>query len=419
MENVKTLISSSYKNTVYRKIVFSIFEKFSIGRLNLTLPEGNSISLGDDDGIECDIQILDEKFFMHVVLNGDIGFGEAYVDKYWDTSSISKVIQWVISNIENAPMSGGDKAGSSFSVLDFFYKIKHKLNNNTITGSQKNISFHYDLSNNLYENFLDNTMTYSSAFFKENDLSLEEAQIEKYRLLATNLEISKDDHVLEIGCGWGGLSIFLATEYGCKVTAITISKEQFSYAKNKIKSLGLDHLIEVLFTDYRKLKGKFDKIASIEMIEAVGANFYKSYFSQISNLLKPQGLVCIQAITSPDSRFQQFKNGTDWIQTYIFPGSLLPSVGEMNKVINKHTDLHLVNLKDFGIDYSKTLNIWAKNFNKNWSEISKLGFDDSFKRKWNYYLEYCEAAFYMRNISVVQVTYSRPNNIKMKRKFSF
>jgi cyclopropane-fatty-acyl-phospholipid synthase len=419
METITNTISKSYKTTLYRQIVFSIFEKLTKGSLELTLPEGQTIILGDGDGITCNMNILDEKFFKHVVFNGDIGFGEAYVDRYWDTSSISKVIQWIISNIDDAPMSGGKKAVSSFNLLDFIYKVKHRFRDNSVTGSRKNISFHYDLSNEMYKHFLDETMTYSSAYFSEPSLSLKDAQLSKYDMLAKSLEVKSSDHVLEIGCGWGGLSIFLAKHYGCKVTGITISQEQFKYATEKVKEEGVEDLVSIVFKDYRDLTGKFDKIASIEMIEAVGAKYYQSYFSQIEKLLAPNGMVCIQAITSPDSRFEDFKKGSDWIQTYIFPGSLLPSIGEMNKTVNKFTNMHLVNLKDFGNDYTQTLNIWAENFNKNWDKIKALGFDDSFKRKWNYYLEYCQAAFYMRNISVVQVTYSRPNNVKANRKFNF
>jgi cyclopropane-fatty-acyl-phospholipid synthase len=262
-------------------------------------------------------------------------------------------------------------------------------------------------------------MTYSSAYFVQPDQSLEHAQYEKYKMMAENLELSSKDHVLEIGCGWGGFATYVAKNYGCKVTGITISKEQLKYAQERVKREGLEDLIELKFCDYRDMSGQFDKVASVEMIEAVGHEFFKSYFSQIHNMLKPNGIACIQAITSPDSRYEQFKNGTDWIQTYIFPGSLLPSIGEINRIINKHTDMHLLNLKDFGIHYAKTLNLWFQRFNQNFEEIKKLGFDEEFKRKWNYYLQYCEAAFYMRNISVVQLTYVRPNNLKLKRDFSF
>jgi len=420
METINSNVLSNYKTNLYRQIVFSIFERFSKGCIKLRLPEGETIELGDGDGVECQLDILNEKFFKHVVLNGDIGFGEAYVMKYWDTPSVSKVIQWVVFNIESVPgASGGDKASIGFNLLNTVFRLKHKFKANTHEGSRKNISYHYDLSNDFFSLFLDPSMTYSSAYFTQPDMTLEEAQYAKYKMMAESLELNANDHVLEIGCGWGGFATYVAKNYGCKVTGITISKEQLKYAQERVKREGLEHLIELKFCDYRDMTGKFDKVASVEMIEAVGHEFFKSYFSQIHNMLKPDGIACIQAITSPDSRYEQFKNGTDWIQTYIFPGSLLPSVGEINRIINKHTDMHLLNLKDFGIHYAKTLNLWFQRFNQNFDEIKTLGFDEDFKRKWNYYLQYCEAAFYMRNISVVQLTYVRPNNLKLRREFSF
>jgi len=420
METIRTTTLSNYKTNLYRQIVFSIFEKFSCGTLKLRLPEGDTVEIGNGKGVSCHLEILDEKFFKHVVLNGDIGFGEAYVMKYWDSPSVSKVIQWVVLNIESVPgASGGDKSAIGFNLLNYFFKFKHKFRANTHEGAQRNISYHYDLSNDFFKLFLDPSMTYSSAYFTSPDLSLEQAQYEKYKMMAESLEIKKHDHVLEIGCGWGGFATYVAKNYGCKVTGITISKEQLKYAEDRVKQAGLDHLIEIKFCDYRDLQGQFDKVASVEMIEAVGHEYFKSYFTKIHNVLKPNGIACIQAITSPDSRYNQFKNGTDWIQTYIFPGSLLPSIGEINRIINKHTDMHLLNLKDFGNHYAKTLNLWFQNFNQNFEEIKKLGFDEEFKRKWNYYLQYCEAAFYMRNISVVQLTYVRPNNLKLNREFSF
>jgi cyclopropane-fatty-acyl-phospholipid synthase len=384
------------------------------------MPEGDTVEMGDGQGVECQLDITSENFFKHVVLNGDIGFGESYVMNYWDSPSVSRVIQWVVLNIESVPgASGGDKGSIGFNLLNSVFRLKHKFKANTYEGARRNISYHYDLSNDFFSLFLDPSMTYSSAYFSEPNLSLELAQYEKYKMMAESLEINSSDHVLEIGCGWGGFATYVAKNYGCKVTGITISKEQLKYAQERIKREGLEHLIELKFCDYRDLTGQYDKVASVEMIEAVGHEFFKSYFSKIHQVLKPNGMACIQAITSPDARYEQFKNGTDWIQTYIFPGSLLPSIGEINRIINKHTDMHLLNLKDFGIHYSKTLHLWFERFNQNFEEIKKLGFDEEFKRKWNYYLQYCEAAFYMRNISVVQLTYVRPNNLKLRREFTF
>ena len=242
-------------------------------------------------------------------------------------------------------------------------------------------------------------------------MSLEEAQFQKYDRLCKLLNLKSTDKVLEIGSGWGGNAIHIAKYYGCKVTSVTISEEQFRMATQRVKEEGLADKIEFKLLDYRKIEGKYDKIVSIEMLEAVGGNYLKTYFAKCWELLDKNGLLALQVITCPDSRFKSLKKGVDFIQKHIFPGSLLPSVGEINKAINATSELTLIDLKDFGQDYAKTLRIWRENFNACLSEVRAQGFDDTFIRKWNYYLCYCEAAFAMRNINVMQVLYSAPNNL--------
>lgn len=413
MEIVKSLPKAS-KYNFYRSIILNLLSKMNKGQMTITLPEGESITFGNKEGITANIDVKDNVFFKKCLIFGDVGFGESYVDGDWDTSSITNVIKWMISNVENmVSMSGSKRSFDPTTLLNGFNKVVHKFNKNTHSGSQKNIEYHYDLSNDFYKLWLDETMTYSSGIFEDQSTTLKQAQLNKYRALAEKLELKKTDHVLEVGTGWGGFSSFIAENYGCTVTTTTISQEQYSYAKELIKNKGLTDKVEVIKKDYRDLTGQYDKVASIEMIEAVGHEFFPSYFEKCTKLLKPNGIFALQAITSPDSRYEQFRTGVDWIQKHIFPGSLLPSVGEMIRVINKVSDLHLYKFNDYGTHYAETLRRWFKDFNLNKDTVLELGFDKTFIRKWNYYLNYCEAAFDMRNISVVQLAFTRPNNTKL------
>jgi cyclopropane-fatty-acyl-phospholipid synthase len=396
----------------YTKAVLGILEKMNLGRMNITFSDGSTKSIGNGEGnIEADIKIESDEFYKRCVLYGDVGFGEAYVDGLWNTSSITNVIKWFLLNIENAPgVSGSSVQSLVLNILKGVNTLGHLRRANTMNGSKKNIVEHYDLSNEFFALWLDPSMTYSSAYFKTNDLSLENAQYEKYRRLSEQLRLKPEDHVLEIGSGWGANAIFMAENYGCKVTSITISEEQCKLANERIKARGLSDRVKVIIEDYRKIKGQFDKIVSVEMLEAVGADYYEPYFRKCHEVLKKNGIVALQVITCPDSRFEQLKNGVDWIQKHIFPGSLLPSVAALNHAVNITGDLTLVDLKDLGLHYARTLHTWFDNFNAKRGEILHLGFDDRFTRKWNYYLCYCEAAFAMRNINVMQMVYTRPNN---------
>jgi cyclopropane-fatty-acyl-phospholipid synthase len=417
MEIVKSLPKATEYN-FYRTIVLNLLVKMNLGKLTVTLPEGQTIVLGNTDEMHANIKVNDNVFFKKVLISGDVGFGESYVDGDWDTSSITDVIKWTILNVENmVSISGSKRSFDPTTLLNGINKVLHKFNKNTKSGSKKNIEYHYDLSNDFYKLWLDESMTYSCGVFSSKETTLNEAQKNKYEALAKKLELKDTDHVLEIGTGWGGFSTYIAKEYGCKVTTTTISEEQYKYSKDLIKTLGLENQITLLKDDYRNLVGTFDKVASIEMIEAVGHEFLPSYFESCANRLKPDGIFALQVITSPDSRYNQFKDGVDWIQKHIFPGSLLPAVGEMNRVINKVSDLHLLKFDDYGHHYARTLNQWFINFNEKLSEVKELGFDNEFIRKWNYYLNYCEAAFDMRNISVVQLAYTRPNNTKISKEF--
>jgi len=401
------------KNSFYQDLVLKFLGKMERGFLYLTLTDGQQVTIGNGEGnIAASIVVNSDEFYKRIILFGDIGFGEAYVDGLWDTDNITNVIKWVLLNVDNAPGVSGSKVQAlSLNLLKFFNKLSHFKRANTLEGSRKNISEHYDLNNDFFASFLDPTMTYSAAYFYRDGLSLQEAQLAKYERLCRQLHLRPTDHVLEIGSGWGGNAIYIAKTYGCKVTSLTISEEQRKLAVERIEAEGLSHKINILLKDYRQMDGVFDKIVSVEMLEAVGEKFLDVYFKKCHELLKKNGIIALQVITSPDSRFDSLRKGVDWIQKHIFPGSLLPSVAAINGAVNRTGDLTMVDLKDIGIDYAKTLKLWYDSFNTNLSKVKSLGFDDTFIRKWNYYLCYCEAAFAMRNINVMHLVYARPNNI--------
>ncbi|MEO6979594.1 MAG: cyclopropane-fatty-acyl-phospholipid synthase family protein [Mucilaginibacter sp.] len=410
MANTITLVK---KSSFYQDLVLKVLGKMEKGNLYLTLTDGEQITIGNGEGnIAASIVVNSDEFYKRIILFGDIGFGEAYVDGLWDTDNITNVVKWVLLNIENAPGISGSKIQAlSLNLLKAYNKLSHFKRANTIEGSRKNISAHYDLNNDFFASFLDPTMTYSAAYFYRDGLSLQEAQLAKYERLCRQLHLRATDHVLEIGSGWGGNAIYMAKTYGCKVTSLTISEEQHKMAVERVEAEGLGDRVKILLQDYRLMEGVFDKIVSVEMLEAVGHKFMDVYFKKCHELLKKNGILAIQVITSPDSRFESLKKGVDWIQKHIFPGSLLPSVGAINSSINRTGDLTMVDLKDIGIDYAKTLRLWYDSFNANLGKVKTLGFDDTFIRKWNYYLCYCEAAFAMRNINVMHLVYSRPNNV--------
>jgi cyclopropane-fatty-acyl-phospholipid synthase len=298
--------------------------------------------------------------------------------------------------------------------LEFFNKVENKFNRNSIDGSKKNISYHYDISNDFYQLMLDPTMSYSCAFFTKKEQNLHTAQLNKLELVCNDLNLDESVHCLEIGCGWGGLAVYAVEKYNCRWTGVTISKEQYDFATRLVKEKGLEDKITILLKDYRHIEGQYDRIVSIEMIEAVGDEFLPQYFAKIDSLLKPEGAAVIQAITSPDSRYESFKKGVDFIQKHIFPGTLLPSINAMVSACQKDTQLHLYNLRDIGVHYARTLKVWREKVFDQIEDISKLGLDETFIRKWDYYLSYCEAAFAERHISDVQIVLVKPNNTRFQ-----
>ena len=420
---------------LYQRIVMSSLAQMTRGGLHLELPDGTQKTFGQSGAkISANVRITNWDFFKRCVLFGDVGFGEAYVDGDWDTDDITRVIAWFILNVENSPaMSGSRGKKILVNLLGWKNRLQHWLRPNSLATSRRNISEHYDLGNDFYKLFLDPTMTYSGALFKERSgvsaerghnsakesaalyrdaatQTLEQAQVAKYDRLCQQLKLKAGEHILEIGSGWGGFSKHAAKNYGCRITTVTISEEQFKFARKLFQKENLTDRVEIRLQDYRLLTGQFDKIVSIEMIEAVGEKYLETYFTKCHALLKPHGLLALQMITCPDSRHDSLRKNVDWIQKHIFPGSLLLSVHRVNEALRATGDLFLHDLKDLGLDYAETLKRWRVTFNQNEAAVRAQKFDARFIRKWNYYFSYCEAAFALRNISVVQAVYTRPNN---------
>lgn len=399
------------RRCLHRWLVLRALRSFAKGRMQIDLPGGEQLYFGDPSLTEvtAHIQVLKPlPFFIHVARFGGVGLGEAYTEGWWDTPDLRAVLDWFIINIQSSPkLNGSSQRFKMIGFLKFVNRVQHLLRPNSIRTSRRNISEHYDLGNAFYKLWLDPTMTYSAAKFTRPDQSLEQAQIAKYDSLCEKLHLKPSDHVLEIGCGWGGFSIHAAKKYGCRVTGVTISQEQFKEATKRIKEAGMDHRIEIRFQDYRHITGQFDKIASIEMLEAVGEKYLETYFAKCAEVLAPHGILAVQMITVPDHHFRQLVKGTDWIQKHIFPGSLLLAVGRVNEAIRRTSKLSPLALEDLGQGYARTMREWFDLFNAKLEEVRAQGFSEVFIRKWNYYLKYCESAFATRNISVVQASWSR------------
>ena len=405
-----------FKQNFFEKQIFSILKEMKKGQLTIELPDGPQFKFGENpDEFKATIFVKDRSFFRRALLFADIGLAESYLDGQWETDDIRAVISWFLLNFNDSPvLNESGKKRKYVNLLTGINQLVHKTRINTEKMSRKNISEHYDLGNNFFSLFLDESMTYSSALFENEGATLAQAQIAKYARLAKMLRLKADDRVLEIGCGWGGFSLYAAKNIGCHITAVTISEEQFARVKKLVNENNLSDRIDVQLIDYRKITGSFDKIISIEMLEAVGEEFVDGYFAKCDELLKPDGLLALQFISSPDSRYDTLRRNVDFIQKYIFPGSLLQSIGRVNQALNKSGDLHLYNLHDMGNSYVKTLALWQARFQERLDDVRQLGFDERFIRKWNYYFSYCQAAFDMRNISVVQAVYTRPNNASLR-----
>lgn len=383
----------SLAKTPAKKVLFKLMKSLRRGEMELTTPEGESFLFrGNEAGTSAKLIINDWALLDALFTRGDIGFGEAYRDGLCDSEDISKV---VLLAIENEDVFKKVIVGSAAALVP--YILKHKLNRNTIKGSQKNIEAHYDLGNEFYKLWLDETMTYSSAFFEDKEDSLKDAQLQKYDQILKGLEgLPPEAKVLEVGCGWGGLMRRAQEKLGLKVSGLTLSKEQKKYIEEREDGV-------VLLEDYRKHEGLYDGIVSIEMFEALGKEYWTTYFKKISSLLKVGAPAVIQSITMNEHDFPSYKKGTDFIQQYIFPGGMLPSVEVFTKLARK-AGLRLMKSQSFGPSYAQTLKIWEESFSKVEDKVLELGFDQSFIRLWRFYLKYCQGAFESGKINVYQFT---------------
>ncbi|WP_346992836.1 cyclopropane-fatty-acyl-phospholipid synthase family protein [Alteromonas gracilis] len=357
------------------------------------------------DELAATVNIKDVSAYRRLLLGGSVGAYEAFMDDLWDSDDVTAVVRIFARNLPTL-----DEWESKFKWLSMpINKLQHFTRRNTRDQAKKNIEAHYDLGNKLYTRFLDPTMMYSSAIYPDVNSTLNEAQNYKLKSICDKLQLKESDHLIEIGTGWGGLAVYAAKHYGCKVTTTTISEEQYAWAQSWIAREGLSEKVTLLKNDYRLLEGQFDKLVSIEMIEAVGKQFLGNFFEKCSSLLKDNGLMLLQSITIDDRRYDSYANSVDFIQKYIFPGGFLPSQYQLNAHLKKHTDMMIRDLHDIGIDYAKTLNHWYEAFVSAKDELMKDGYDERFMRMWTYYLKYCEGGFLERTISTVQLVISKPH----------
>ena len=389
-----------------RKLLFGRLKQLRHGKL--TLIDGDeTLTFGDatDFSVEATLTVHHPSFYGAAVFGGTVGAGESYMARSWTTDDLTAVIRIFLRNRE---VLDAMDSGLTRLVTVPLHKLFHALHKNTPAGSRANIAAHYDLGNDFYRLFLDETLTYSCGIFERPGSTLREASVAKYDRLCRKLGLRPDHHVLEIGTGWGGFAIHAALTYGCRVTTTTISQEQFDLASQRVAEAGLADRVELLLTDYRHLTGQFDRLVSIEMIEAVGHHFLETYFRCCSDRLKPDGMMALQAITILDQVYDRHIGEVDFIKRHIFPGSCIPSVAAMMRAIARATDLKLVHLEDITPHYATTLRLWRERFFANLDAVRALGFGDVFIRMWDFYLSYCEAGFAERYIGDVHMILAKP-----------
>ncbi len=393
-------MANSEKNVPRRfNNVLGLLKGLECGSLTIELPDSQIFKIkGGTSGPNGFIKILNNDFFSRLVREGENGFCESYLDGWWTTSDLITLLDVLLLN---GDLFGSNLAGAS--ILRFYERIRHWWRSNSKAQAKKNIAYHYDLGNDFYTKWLDDTMTYSSALFRTGTESLSEAQRNKYQLICDNLSLKPSDHILEIGCGWGGFAEHAVKNYGVSVTGLTISKEQLEYSQKRSFEAGLGEKVKFVMRDYRDELGTYDAVASIEMFEAVGEKYWPHYFSTVRDRLSSRGKAVLQIITIGDEFFPHYRKNVDFIQKYIFPGGMLPSQLALQDQISR-VGLNKIKIDNFGESYSKTLRIWHNQFNSVWTEIAPLGFDERFKRMWNFYFASCAAFFHSRTGDVTQVT---------------
>lgn len=391
-----------------RRVMTRFFARLDHGRMNMTLPEGDRVEFGQPDGNpQVGLQVVRHRFFRRAMLAADIGFGEAYVDGDWTSPDLTGLLTLLC--LREKAVDDRRLWPAVLGRLTNF--LLHLSRPNTPEGSRRNISAHYDLSNDLYALFLDPNMSYSSGLFADDTTSLVAAQQAKIEAMIAMAAIGPEDHVLEIGCGWGGFAIETVRRTGCRLTGITVSGEQYDWATRRVQEEGLGDRIDIQLTDYRHVEGMFSRIVSIEMLEAVGHAHLPVYFATLDRLLAPGGRIALQAITMPDQKYASYRAGSDWIRKHIFPGGHLPSLGAITAAMARRTRLNIIELTDIGRHYIRTLRLWRETFEANREQVLALGFDEPFIRKWIYYLSYCEAGFaacLVRNYQLVLARMGEP-----------
>ncbi|QGX98334.1 class I SAM-dependent methyltransferase [Roseovarius faecimaris] len=388
----------------YFSSVFATAKHISTGRLDFVLPDGRVFRAeGARPGPVGVVEIHNPDCFSRLVREGDLGFSDAYLEGWWSTPDLQALMDFV--HYDNEVLYDGFPG---MGVVRFYERLRHWLNGNSRRQAKKNISYHYDLGNDFYRLWLDETMTYSSALFETGQEDLERAQIAKYASMVDQMGVEPGDHVLEIGCGWGGFAEYAAKERGLHVTGLTISEEQLKYARQRIENAGLSDKVELKLQDYRDERGTYDGIASIEMFEAVGEKYWPVYFDTVRERLNPGRRATLQIITVEDRRFEAYRKGVDFIQKYIFPGGMLPSPTVLRREVER-AGLRVARSIEFGDSYSQTLRRWHETFNAKWDQVAQLGFDERFRRMWNFYLTSCASAFQSGNCNVVQITVARPD----------
>ena len=388
-----------------RSLVLKMVDKIKYGRLVLRDGE-NQWTLGQEQGITAHLTVRHPKFYRKLLFGGSIGAGEAYVDHLWDSEDLTLLIRLMALNMDRL-----DKMDHGFAwLLRLIQLLAHAANRNSKQGAKRNIISHYDLGNDMYQSFLDSTMMYSSAIYPDTESSLETASLNKLEIICRKLDLNPDDNVIEIGSGWGGFAIYAAKNYGCHVTSTTISDAQYEEAKKRVAAAGLEDKITLLKNDYRDLTGKYDKLVSIEMIEAVGHKYLPEFFEKCGQLLKEDGAMLLQAITVIDQRYDYYVRSVDFLQRHIFPGGSVVSNHRMIDLLTTKTDMVVRHLEDFGFHYARTLKDWRLRFNNAFTGLKSKGYDEAFRRLWEYYLTYCEGGFWERAISVVHIVATRPSN---------
>lgn len=402
-----TVINSSNRfDDFIKSQLFKQLNKLKNCYLELKDSQGQHYFGEETSDLKATISVRNNDFYKAIAFHGSIGAAEQYILNNWNTTNLTNLVRVFVRNQDLLDELEGGSAWLKNSLL----KIAHFFNKNTQKGSKKNISTHYDLGNDLFKLFLDEKMMYSSAIYNSKDDTLEQASELKLKTICEKLELKPTDNLIEIGTGWGGLAVYAAKNYGCHVTTTTISEEQYQHTQNLVKENNLTEKITLLKQDYRNLTGKYNKLVSIEMIEAVGHQFLPTYLKKCNDLLTDDGLALIQAITIEDYRYQQSLKSVDFIKKYIFPGSFIPSVSEILKVSAESTKMKLFNMEDFGISYAHTLNAWKKRFNNQIDAAEQLGYNKEFQRMWNFYFSYCEGGFIEKSISVVHLLFTKPRS---------